>query len=139
MASRKFYKVEDYFDHLPLWMQERAYVVRELILGSNRNIVESMKYNVPFYTYEGYLFYLGTYKKTQLVLAFCNGVHVPDEHGLLRADAKQTQLRHWPLLQDQEPDYELLAHYIELAIEVNKNLKTSSFGIKTKTITKNKS
>ena len=123
----KTYRVEDYLHTLSEWMQTPFLQVREIILGSNPEIEESMKYGVPFYTFHGYLFYLGTYKKTQLVLAFCYGAFIEDEYNCLRADAKQSQLRHWPIKPDQELDFDLMATYIIRALAYNEKGKKHHF------------
>ena len=102
---------------LPLFLK-----VRNLVLNSANGIVESFKYGVPFYTYQGYLFYLGMYKKRKLVLAFCNGVHLSDEAGILEADAGQSQLRHWHLDPQKPLNEELLRVYIQEALIVNEQL-----------------
>lgn len=122
IPGKKYYKVEEYLDDLPQLWRERFIIVRELILGSNRNIKEKISFNLPFYMYHGFFLYLGIYKKKNFVLAFCRGAHLKDEAGVLQADAKQTQMRHWVLSGSEEPDYALLAQYLEEAIEVNERL-----------------
>jgi hypothetical protein len=102
---------------LPLFLK-----VRTLVLNSSNGIVESFKYGVPFYTYQGYLFYLGMYKKRKLVLAFCNGVYLSDEAGVLEADAGQSQLKHWHLDHKKPLNEELLRVYIQEALMVNEQL-----------------
>jgi hypothetical protein len=122
--SKKYFKVEDYIADLPQWMQEQLFVVREIILQSNPDIKESMKFNIPFYTLNGLLFYFSLYKKKEFVLGICNGAKLQNKHQKLRADAKQKYIRHWVLLESSEPDYELLAEYIEEAINLNLTQRT---------------
>jgi hypothetical protein len=121
-SGKKYYKVEEYLEDLPPFWRERFIIVRELILGSNRNIIEKISFNLPFYMYKGFFLYLGIYKKNNLVLAFCRGAHLKDESGILQADAKQQQMRHWVLSTAEEPDYELLSAYLEEALLVNDKL-----------------
>lgn len=117
--SKKYFKVEDYITELPLWMQEQLFVVREIILQSHPNIKEEIKFNIPFYSLNGLLFYFSVYKKKDFVLGICNGAKLADAHLMLRADAKQKYIRHWVLHEKQEPDYDLLAQYVEEAIQLN--------------------
>ncbi len=120
--KKKYYKVEAYLDDLPLEWKERFIIVRELILATHPAIVEKISFNLPFYMYKGFFLYLGIYKQKQLVLAFCRGAHLSDEYNILKADAKQQQMRHWVLSSVEEPDYELLAFYLEEALMVNDKL-----------------
>ena len=122
--SKKYFKVEDYAADLPQWMQEQLFFVREIILQSNPDIKEGMKFNIPFYTLNGLLFYFSLYKKKEFVLGICNGAKLQNKHQKLCADAKQKYIRHWVLLESSEPDYELLAEYIEEAINLNLTQRT---------------
>jgi hypothetical protein len=117
--SKKYFKVEDYLADLPPLWQERFVIVRDIILSTHPNIREKISYNLPFYFYNGFYVYLGIYKKKDFVLAFCRGAHLADEAGVLRADAKQEHMRHWVLSNPEEPDYELMASYLEQALVVN--------------------
>jgi hypothetical protein len=83
-----------------------------------------MKFNIPFYTLNGLLFYFSLYKKKEFVLGICNGAKLQDKHQKLRADAKQKYIRHWVLVESAEPNYELLAEYIEEAINLNLTQRT---------------
>lgn len=114
----KIYRTEDFFERMEPWMQEQVWVIRELIL-SHSGVLESMKYGVPFYTINGLLMYITSIKKKGLVLGFCQGAYLPDPAGLLRADEGQTLIRHWVFQKDKEPDWELLAQYIETAVNYN--------------------
>lgn len=116
MALSRYYKVEDYIETLEPWMQQQFYVIRELILHTHPQIIEAISYQVPFYKLNGMLFYFSIYKKKQFVFGFCDGAQLPDAAGMLVADAKQRYIRHWKLTKEQEPDYELLAQYIEAAV-----------------------
>jgi hypothetical protein len=124
--TKKYYKVEDYIVDLPLWMQNRLFIVRELIIHAHPNITESVKYNLPFYTLNGLLFYFTLYKKKQFVIGFCNGANLPDEHQLFVPNASQKYIRHFPLHEFQEPNYDILAQYIDQAITLNLNQRTFS-------------
>ncbi|MDZ4668404.1 MAG: DUF1801 domain-containing protein [bacterium] len=123
--TKKYYKVEDYIVDLPQWMQERLFVVREIILHAHPNIKENVKYNIPFYSLNGLLFYFAIYKKKHFVLGMCNGAKLPDMHHQLMADAKQKFIRHWPFIETKEPNYDLLAQYIDQSVELN--LKERAF------------
>ena len=117
--SKKYFRVEEYIADLPLWMQEQLFVVREIILQSHPDIKEAIKFNIPFYSLNGLLFYISRYKNKEFVLGICNGAKLPDSHQKLKADAKQKFIRHWTLIENQEPDYKIMAKYIESAIQLN--------------------
>jgi hypothetical protein len=118
MLTKKYYKVEEYVADLEPWMQEQFYVVREIILHTHPDIQEAIRYQVPFYTLKGMLFYVALYKKKHFILGFCDGAKLSDPNAMLLADAKQKYIRHWRLQKEQEPDYELLAQYIEEAVAI---------------------
>ncbi|MCU0423031.1 MAG: DUF1801 domain-containing protein [Bacteroidia bacterium] len=111
--------VDDYFEQLLPWQKNIALKVRAIILSSSPAIHESMKYKVPFYTYKGFLFYLGLYKNKQLILAFCNGYLLSDEQKCLVAHKGQKQIRHWEFFASQSVDWDLLKMYINEAILLN--------------------
>lgn len=113
---KKHFKVESYFTDLEPWMQAYAYVARELILQAHPQIQEGMKYNCPFYTLNGLMFYLSLFKKKQFVMGFCNGVNHPDPAGILQANQGQTYIKHWEFKKEEEPNWELLAEYIQMAV-----------------------
>jgi uncharacterized protein YdhG (YjbR/CyaY superfamily) len=64
--SKKYYKVEEYIDDLPQHMQNRLFIMREIIMHANPEIKECIKFNLPFYTLNGLLFYFTLYKKNTL-------------------------------------------------------------------------
>lgn len=78
--SKKYFKVEDYIADLPHWMQAQFFVVREIILQSNPNIKEGMKFNIPFYTLNGLLFYFSLYKKKEFILGIQPKPHPKNLH-----------------------------------------------------------
>jgi hypothetical protein len=124
--TKKYYKVEEYIDDLPQHMQNRLFIMREIIMHANPEIKECIKFNLPFYTLNGLLFYFTLYKKKHLVLGVCNGAHLPDDHQIFKADAKQKFIRHIPLSEPTEPNYEILAQYIDQSINLNINRRTFS-------------
>jgi hypothetical protein len=124
--TKKYYKVEEYIEDLSPLMQNRLFVVREIILHAHPEIKECIKFNLPFYTLNGLLFYFTLYKKKQLVLGVCNGAHLKDTHQLFNADANQKYIRHLHLSEPQEPNYEIIAQYIEQSIHLNISRRTFS-------------
>ena len=114
----KFYNFEDYYEYLPEKWQPSFLEARNIISNSHPQLVEAIRFNSPFYLYKGLLFYLSMYKKRDFILGFCNGAHLSDEAGVLRADAKQKHIRHWVFNSNQKIDSHLLLNYIHEAIIV---------------------
>lgn len=111
----KYSDVDSFRADLLPWQQKQLDVVRRLVFAAVPEVVESIKYTVPFYTYKGLFLCIGPYKKTQFVINFCNGYLMADEAGMLNNDAGQTQIRHWRLDEHQKIDEDILLQYIHEA------------------------
>lgn len=87
-------EVQRWFDGLPDAWAGRAQRIRELILDAAPGMEERWMYkSAPFYIHHGWLIYL-TLQRGQLVVGFCNGVHMPDPEGLF-AMTEHKQIRHY--------------------------------------------
>lgn len=115
-------EVEAYIQQMEPWMQDTFNRIRMLIL-TFPEIKETFRYKSPFYDHKRMMLYMGPYKKKRFVLGFCNGNLMPDEAGVLKNDAGQTQIRHWEFFPGEPINEELLVEYIAAAIQINENLK----------------
>lgn len=66
---------------------ELALAVRHIIKRVLPNVSESIKWDLPFYTYQGNLCYINI-RKGNLELGFYRGVHLSNSNGLLQGDGK---------------------------------------------------
>lgn len=119
---KKYADIESFYHDLKPWQQKQFNIARKLILSSIPEVVEGIKYTVPFYTYKGLLFYFALHKNKIFILGFCNGVHMSDEYGLLKADSGQTYIRHWIFEEHKPLKSEILQQYIHEAVLVNDHL-----------------
>jgi hypothetical protein len=56
--------IDNYFHQKEEPIKSYLLALREIILGSNKNVTEAWKYRMPFYCYNGKMFcYLWTHKK----------------------------------------------------------------------------
>lgn len=123
---KKYLDVNDYFFELKPWQQQTCFAIHQMILNANPIIQCGIKYNIPFYTYHGYLAYLGLYQQRHLILGFCQGHLMADEANLLKHDAGQKQIRHWRFSESEPINWELLIQYINEALIINEQLKSIS-------------
>lgn len=64
--------------------------LRFLILSSVPGVEETIKYNVPFYSYNGSLCYLNT-QEDHVILGFSNGAKLSNTQGILTESDQQTR------------------------------------------------
>lgn len=87
-------EVQRWFDGLPEPWGERAQRIRELVLDAAPGVEERWMFkSAPFYIHHGWLIYLAL-QRGQLVVGFCNGVHMLDPEGLF-ANTDHKQIRHY--------------------------------------------
>jgi hypothetical protein len=97
-------EVQRWFDRLPQHWQERAQRIRELLLDAAPGIEEKWLFkSTPFYLHHGWMCYLN-FKQDQLIVGFCNGVHMLDPQGLFALT-----------------DHKLIRHYMPAAPPVRLN------------------
>lgn len=90
-------------------------VLRDYILGINLEIVETFKYQCPFFMYKGMFCYITFDKKIKTVaLGFVKGYKLEDKFGLLSTDRKQIRKLHFKSEDDLKD--EVLNYYFKQAI-----------------------
>lgn len=81
--------IDKHSEEQRLIMQE----IRQLIIEAAPRIEESIKWKIPFYSYQGLLCYLNP-RGTGVVLGFCKGALLSNEKGLLKGTGKEVRLLH---------------------------------------------
>lgn len=94
-------------------------VLRDFILDLNTEIVETFKYQCPFFMYKGMFCYITFDKKIKTVaLGFVKGYKLDDKYGLLSTDRKQIRKLHFKSI--EELDEKVLNYYFKQAIAIQK-------------------
>jgi hypothetical protein len=119
--ATKFRDFDDWLMAQPEELQNVALKLRQLILGMHDGITEKMRFNVPFFDYYGWMIYLNVYKKS-IDLCFLQGLHLPDEFGLLDV-RKRKQIRSVPIKKMSDVPIDALHALIIDAMEVNRIMK----------------
>jgi len=90
-------------------------VLRDFILDLNTDIVETFKYQCPFFIYKGMFCYITFDKKIKTVaLGFVKGYQLEDKYGLLSTDRKQIRKLHFKSVEDL--DEKVLKYYFKQAL-----------------------
>jgi hypothetical protein len=84
--------VAEYISELDPKTQEIVLALRDAILGAYPQIVESIRYKIPFYKMNGMLFFINP-RKNYVELGLCNGAQLVDEFGLFHATDRKL-IRH---------------------------------------------
>ncbi|MBL7811908.1 MAG: DUF1801 domain-containing protein [Bacteroidetes bacterium] len=115
--------VVNYLHRLQPWQKEVFLRFRSLILQVHPHIQECFTYQVPFYKLNGLYCYFSVLKKgRKTVWGICDGFALDDPYHLLRADEKQTQIRHLVFEENAPfPDEEILMYYLISAAEIKLN------------------
>ena len=98
-------------------------VLREMILDASSAIAESVKFNIPFYVMNGFLFYISPQKKGGVQLAFCLGRHMADDAGIFIGHDRK-EVRHILLTAVDERQLETVQAYIYEAVALNRTKRS---------------
>lgn len=83
--------VETYFLNQEEKFHKLLFRLREIILESDSRIVETIKYNIPFYTYKKNLCYINVVKSKYVDLGFVDGFKLADiNNKLIAGDNRNT-------------------------------------------------
>ena len=97
-------------------------VLRELIFHHVADVVESIKWHIPCYSWKGLLCYINKEKKSKKVLlGFIEGVCLHDNYGILNTDTSQIKKLLFKTLNDVNE--EIIADFLTQAIEINRTKK----------------
>jgi hypothetical protein len=98
-------------------------VLRGIILDATPAIQESVKFSIPFYVMNGFLFYISPQKNGALYLAFCLGRHMGDHHGIFIGHDRK-EVRHIVLESLDEHRLEIVRQYVLEAVELNRTKRS---------------
>ena len=94
-------------------------VLRDYILHFDSEIIETFKYQCPFFMFKGMFCYLTFDKKIKTVaLGFVKGYKLEDRYGLVSTDRKQIRKLHFKEVEDI--DEEILQYYFKQALTFQK-------------------
>ena len=124
-------KILEWFDNIgDEALQSTCYFLRSTILNRNPEIIESYKWNIPFYTYKGYLCYLNIHKKVPYI-GWMHGFHLEDpDHQWAPVDTKLIRKQFFPC--DQDIPIDILHQYIDRALSYNDNHPSAKISLKLK-------
>lgn len=121
IMSTKHRDFDDWLFSLSEEQQGIALRLQSLILSASDGIIISMRYNLPFYDYYGWMVYLNQHK-SGMDLSFIQGLHLPDEEGLLEVrKRKQIRSLHYKCASDIKTSDVMRLLYN--AMEINKMLR----------------
>jgi|GEM_PF-1633948 len=95
--------------------------VREHIRSIFPDIIEEMKWGVPFFSIYGSLCYLNVSKKGELIVAFYRGHLMSDSAGVFEGKDRK-MIRHFVLDPNEEVNEKVLTAYLKEAALVDKEL-----------------
>lgn len=98
-------------------------LLRQIILDASPAITESVKFNVPFYTMNGLLFYISPKKKGGVLLAFCLGRHMTDSYGIFSGHDRK-EVRHIALDTIDEAMMGHVQEYVFEAVHLNRTRRS---------------
>ncbi len=98
-------------------------VLRGIILEASPVIVESVKFHIPFYTMNGFLFYISPLKKGGIQLAFCQG-RLMDDIEMLFVGHNRKEVRHIELHTMDSAPFEAIQAYVFEAVALNKTQRS---------------
>jgi hypothetical protein len=100
---RKYYDFDDWLSSLTEQQQTLALTLQSIILSAGDGISQTMRFNLPFFDYYGWMVYLNRYKKG-IDLGFIQGVHLSAGDGRLEVrKRKQIRSLHVEVLSDIHP------------------------------------
>jgi hypothetical protein len=82
--------VDNYIYNLNPVIQKLVISLREIILGTSKDLREEIKWGIPFYSYKGILCYLNP-SRTYVTLGFSHGAELPNLYRLLEGNGKEVR------------------------------------------------
>ena len=112
--------VSTFINQQPSALKHLLNALRVLILQAGPYIEETIKYNIPFYDYQGQLCFLNV-RKGGVELGFCQGAFLANEQGLLVGEGKE--VRHVRIKSLAHIDQEAIQALLQEAILLNEAKK----------------
>ena len=95
-------QVDQYLEKKAHPLNKEIQRVREIILGTDKNIEETIKWSSPTFMYKGNMASYFMNAKKHVSLMFHKGVLIPDESGLLEGSAKEGRAAKFYSMEDIE-------------------------------------
>lgn len=95
-------EVDDWFEKSEHPQKESMMRVREIILGADARVEESIKWSAPTFSYEGNLASFQPNAKKFVSLMFHRGSEIPGDHPLLDGDAALVRIARFSDLEEIE-------------------------------------
>ena len=108
--------VSAFINQQPLMLKQVLNALRILILQAGPYIEETIKYNIPFYSYQGRLCFLNT-RGGAIELGLCQGAFLSNKQGLLVGEGKE--VRHVRIKSLAQIDQEALQTLLQEAMLFN--------------------
>ncbi len=110
-------QIENYINNQTIENQEILYLLREIIINNNAEIVEVFNWKIPYYKYKNKgLCYLNVNKKGKIELGFVQGYLLIDEHSRLES-LHLKQIRHLKFSEIDKINFEAIDNFIHQSIQ----------------------
>lgn len=123
--------VDNFLFDQPEGRRQLMEALRELIFSIQPDVEESIKWNSPFYSYNGLLCYVNFDKKAKCVaLGFVEGFLIEDRYGAFSRDTSQIKKIFFD--ESEDIDVRMVTYYLRQALKINKTKKKNFLGISKK-------
>lgn len=116
--SRRDPRVDAYIAQAAPFAQPILARLREIFLGADPRIAETIKWGIPHYEFEGIVCSMAAFKK-HVSYGFWKATAIPDPLGIFSGDPKASMAGHKVATVEELPSAEQLAPYLRAAIELN--------------------
>jgi hypothetical protein len=120
MSGERDPRVDDYIGQAPEWQQEICQRVRELVLGADPEVEETIKRTIqPYYVLQGNICALQATKNHVNVFLYCGGI-VPDPEGIVTDGHGGSTGRQIKIRQDEPINEKALVEMFQRIIANNR-------------------
>ena len=120
MSGERDPRVDDYIGRAPEWQQEICRRVRDLVMGADPDVEETIKRTVqPYYVLDGNICALQTTKNHVNVFLYCGGI-VPDPEGIVTDGHGASTGRQIKIRQDEPINEKALVEMFQRIIANNR-------------------
>lgn len=111
-------KIDEYINKIADWRGELLKEIREIVLATDKNIVEEWKWNSPVWSCNGLLCSAGAFKK-HVSFTFFQGSSL-DDNGLFNSGTSSKNNRSINFNEGDTLDTDALKDLVKKAVEFNK-------------------
>ena len=110
--------VDDWFDNYDNPQKDNVQRVREIMLGADDRVTESIKWKAPTFEYKGNIASFYPKAKKHVSLMFHQGAKIPGEHPILEGDGDTSRSAKFADLGDIEAKRAALEEVVRAWIEL---------------------